>query len=689
MPVFSGSHHCVQARFQPKTLSLIVKFMVFLAPATLLGLLLVSLPLLIHLLVRRRGRLKDFPSLRFLRETPSFKLYPRRIRQPLLLALRAAAIILLVLGLARPLFISSAQTPEVARFILIDASLSMRTQGRAEAAREQARSIINQLASGERASVIALASEAMVLAELTGEKERLLAAVERYQPMGGACSYSAGFLNVRAQLLSQPKAAAHVDIISDFQAFDSGERAEIITLAAAGLNISTYEIGTEVERNAFLVDETLVKTERGYALSATELVSAPDGRSGARRVWTLEAGEGASPEIEWRTQTNKQVTGRLKVTRADDFDADDERFFAFAPRSENRVLLIEDGSGANPYLSAALEAGQEETTRFAFDRRDSLPEMATDLAPYSLIVLTFHGTARERETRVLLEYARAGGTVWMFLGRDLDAASWNSFASGGEGQGLPFESVARKSDSQSLTFGAMDTDASALRGLDESARSALSSVRVSEGYTVTPRPGADTLIRWSDGTQAFIAARTGSGQLMALGSSLDRASSDLGLTPAFPALVSSVLNAAEAAREPLSKVIGEAVRLNVAPETLVSLTDAQGRASVAKARELVRRPLNYFSEPGIYQLEFNGQQKFLAFNAPGPESERTLTTADELKRRFSANEAQGALVAKAAAPLEIAERRGSLWRYFLAAAFLLLIAELFVALRGSEQRRVE
>ena len=56
--------------------------MLFLAPLTLIGLLLVALPVLIHLLARRRARKVDFPSLEFLRETPSFKLHPRRIRHP-------------------------------------------------------------------------------------------------------------------------------------------------------------------------------------------------------------------------------------------------------------------------------------------------------------------------------------------------------------------------------------------------------------------------------------------------------------------------------------------------------------------------------------------------------------------------------------------------------------------------------
>lgn len=659
--------------------------MVFLAPLTLLGLLLVSLPLLIHLLVRRRGRRLDFPSLRFLRETPSFKLYPRRIRQPLLLALRAAAIILFVLGLARPLFTSSTKTPEAARFILIDASLSMKTRGRAEAAREQARAIVNKLKAGERAAVIAFASEAMVLAELTGDKERLLEAVGRYEPTGGAVNYRAGFAGVRTQLQTEPQVAAQVDIISDFQESGFEEQAEVISREAAQFRLSTYGVGSEIERNAFLTDELVVeKTERGLELSATEIVSESDGRSGARRVWTIEGNEGVSPEIEWRTETNNQITGRLKVLEPDEFDADDERFFVFAPPRETRVLLIEDESGATPYLNAALEASASNAgaTRFLLERRKDLPLSAIDLAPFSLIVVTLHGAAEVNEASALLEYARSGGTVWMFLARDLDAASWTQFASSDAGHALPFDSIARKSGSQPLTFGAMDTDAPQLRALDESALAALGAVRVSESYAVTPRAQTDTLMRWSDGTAAFISARTGLGTIMLLATSPERVSSELGLSPSFPALVSSVSRAAEATGEPLSQVIGEVVHLNVAPDTEVKITNAQGGVSLTKARELIRRPLNYFSEPEIYRLEFAGQQKFVAFNAPVPESERALTTIDELRQHFPANEGRSARASNVAASNDALEQSGSTWRYFLCAAFLLMIAELFMAMRG-------
>jgi hypothetical protein len=657
--------------------------MTFLAPATLLGLLLVSLPLLIHLLVRRRGRRLDFPSLRFLRETPSFKLYPRHIRQPLLLVLRAAAIILLVMGLARPLLISPAQTPEAARFILIDASLSMKTRGRTEAAREQARAIIKSLAKGERVGVIALSSEATALSELTGDRERLLEAVERYEPTGGALDYRAGFAEIRTQLLNDPQVAVQADIISDFQASGIEEWGEVIAREAGQFRISTYGVGREVERNAFLIDEAVRKTARGLELSASEIVSERDGRSGVRRAWMIDGTEGARDGIEWRTEANNQITGRLKVLEPDDFDADDERFFAFVPPREYRVLLIEDEAGATPYLNAALEAGagKEGKAAFALDRRKTSPESAADLASYALVVVMLHGAADEHEARALIEYAHGGGTVWMFLSRDLDAASWSRLASEAAGQSLPFESLARNSDNQQLTFGAMDTDAPQLRALDESALAALGAVRVRESYAVVPRASTDTLMRWSDGTPAFISSRAGEGTIMLLATPLERASSELGLSPSFPALTSSVTRATAKSREPLSQVIGEAVRLNVSPETDVRVTNAQGNMSVTKARELVRQPLAFFSEPGIYKLEFAGQQKFMAFDSPLFESERALTSADEFTRRLAIKEPQSARSINRSTSRQAIERGDSIWRYFLCAAFLLLVAELFVAMK--------
>lgn len=652
--------------------------MTFLTPLTLIGILLVALPLLIHLLVRRRARRLDFPTLKFLRETPSFKLYPRRIRQPLLLALRAAAIVLLVLGLARP-FLTFRKQPSPVRFILLDASFSMKARGRADAAREQARAIINKLSGKERAAIVAFSSEAKTLSETTADRGKLLAAIERYQPTGGAARYDAGLMEVVTQKEREPQGASEVDIISDFQ--QSGLEGTFAARGAADLSIVVYPVGSQIDRNAFLTDESVGKNERGVQLSATEIVSETDGRSGARRTWTIDALTGARSGIEWRTEANGQLTGRLKVLDADDFDADDERFFAFQPPPETRVLLIEDEGNAGLYLRAAFEAASDDgAANFKLDRARQLPDNEAVLSSYSLVVLTLHGAPRENEASVLTQYARAGGSVWMFLARDLDAESWSAFARKEEGRELPFEGLTRISGRR-LGLGAADTDAPQLRALGESSLASLRAVRINAGYALAPRASAETLMRWNDGRPAFISARVAGGSFVLLATSPERASSEMGASPSFPALASAILRSTSAVREPLSRTIGEAVRLNVAPDMDVKITNMEGRVSETKARELVRQPLAYFGEPGIYRLEFAGDQKFLAFNPEPSESERALATEDRLKQFFSVEKSENNLAADTSKRREALEGNGSAWRYFLIAAFLLMIAELFVAIR--------
>lgn len=653
--------------------------MTFLAPLTLIALLLVALPVAIHLLVRRRARRLDFPTLKFLRETPNFKLYPQRLRQPMLLAMRAAAIILLILGLARPLLTFYKQ-PTPVRFILLDASLSMKARGRADAAREQARAIVNKLQGDERAAIIAFSSEAKTLAATTADHARLLEAIEHYKPADAATRYDAGLMEVVAQKKREPQAESEVDIISDFQ--QAGLEEPVASRAAAAdLNIVLHPVGAQVERNAFLMDESLEKNERGAQLSATEIVSEADGRSGARRAWTIDALTGAGPGIEWRTEANGQLTGRMKVLEADDFDADDERFFAFQPPREMRVLLIEDEGDASLYLRAALEASSDERAAgIKLDRARQLPETEAVLGSYSLVVLTLHGAPRENEASVLSEYARSGGTVWMFLARDLDAESWSALANREEGRELPFESMTRISG-QRLSLGTADTDAPQLRAMDEGALASLRAVRINAGYALAPRVSAETLMRWNDGRPAFVSTRVGKGTILMMGSSPERASGEMGASPSLPALASAIARSSNVAREPLSGTIGEAVRLNVALDADVKITNTEGRVSETKARELVTKPLAYFDEAGIYRLEFGGEQKFLAFNPASSESERALATEDRLKQIFSVDKMGSTVTRNVNDRREALEQSSYTWRYFLAAAFLLMLAELSIAMR--------
>ena len=74
----------------------------FLNPLLLAGTALVAIPIVLHLIMRRRPRHVEFPALRFVQKRHDVNRRRLRLRHWLLLALRVLAIVLLAAALARP-----------------------------------------------------------------------------------------------------------------------------------------------------------------------------------------------------------------------------------------------------------------------------------------------------------------------------------------------------------------------------------------------------------------------------------------------------------------------------------------------------------------------------------------------------------------------------------------------------------
>ncbi|MBD0324926.1 MAG: VWA domain-containing protein, partial [Pyrinomonadaceae bacterium] len=539
----------------------------------------------------------------------------------------------------------------------------------------------------ERAAVISCSSEALVLANITTDRQELLDAVERYQPGSSAIDFNQSFATATALLEREAWSAAQIDLISDFQR--SNLAASTTRPHQLPVRVVPHPIGSTIERNAFLLDESVFKNESGLLLSASEILEEAEGRIGTHQTRAIDAHTGDRPDITWRTEVNGQLTGRIRTLAPDDFDMDDERFFAITPpKRAMRVLLIAADAETNLYTGAALVAAANslDEKHSLIVRQKQLPETADELNAYAFVALTLHGALSAHELRLLTDYAEAGGTVWLSLAHDADVAALNALGSDIAAGVLPFKSLARQRSSASLHFGTADLSAPPLRAVTENSFDALRAVKVNEGYALEPRAGADTLMRWSNGTSAFVSARTrGGGRVMLLGVSTESASSSMGSSPSFPSLVYSLLREAIAPREPLSYALGEPVNLGFAPETSLTMTDETGRVVRVMSRDLMQRPLSVFNAPGIYRLEYEGGVRFVALNAPGAESERALAGAVEAQRYFDFKEPLTR--AGVSRRLEEAERSSNAWRHFLAAAFVLLIAELFVRVRQRKKER--
>jgi hypothetical protein len=120
--------------------------MAFLAPLFFAALATIAIPILIHLTQREKNKVVEFPSLMFLEKIPYQSVRRRRIRDWPLLAMRLAAILLIVLAFARPFFdrptiaLANASGPREV-VILLDRSYSMSYADRwtrAQAAARQA-----------------------------------------------------------------------------------------------------------------------------------------------------------------------------------------------------------------------------------------------------------------------------------------------------------------------------------------------------------------------------------------------------------------------------------------------------------------------------------------------------------------------------------------------------------------------
>jgi len=163
----------------------------FLNPIILAGLAVLAVPVLIHLVAQREARGRAFPSLMFLRNIPIKRARHRTLRDPLLLALRALALTLLVLAFAGPYLLND-ETPAIQdqslrqTVIAVDRSYSMRFDGRWERALARVGEEIERMPANASAALVLFDDVPYTAAAMTGDKSHLR------QALAGASTGHAG-----------------------------------------------------------------------------------------------------------------------------------------------------------------------------------------------------------------------------------------------------------------------------------------------------------------------------------------------------------------------------------------------------------------------------------------------------------------------------------------------------------------
>lgn len=437
--------------------------MTFLNPILLFGLAAVSVPILIHLLHRRRFRKITWAAMRFLRISVEQNRKRMRLEDMILLALRCLLVLLLALALARPALRSQAGGAfghaRITGVIVLDNSYSMGmsdgTRTRFEKAQEAALQALAAMPAGSATAVLFasdlvhaaipeptfdlnLARKVIREAPLTDRGTDLFPAIQR------AVDILQGRLVIRKEIY----------IITDGQAAGWRQLAEIQTV----LERARHEINTHL----VLVSE---HETQNLGVSGLQLAS---GLSPANQALRFEAritnygteerrnvrvvlgvnqdppgdefnldalAPGATRSVSLFAKLPRDgfhaVTARIPEDR---LGADDRRTVAVRAIQRVRVLLV-DGDPGNEardgevfFLRHALVPVAPELAPDYFVQTDTLtaPELSqAQLDDYDAVFLANVPEVPERTLLGLAQYLRRGGGLVVLPGGRVNPAFYN------------------------------------------------------------------------------------------------------------------------------------------------------------------------------------------------------------------------------------------------------------------------
>ncbi len=676
-----------------------------------------AVPVLIHLVHRRRAVRMPFSTLRFLRMVDQRVARRHRLKELLLLAARILLLGAVVGALYQPVVGSGAGAGghvPTAVCIVLDNTASMRavsggTMG-FERARKAASAVLEGLERGDGACIVPF--DAARSAELSTDLETVRSRLETFECGYGAAP-AADALNRAFKALGQAtQPAREVYVLSDFQrsAWESlpdrfGET------AAAEAPLYLVDVGREVTENLALRDvrfgpglqvtgsptEVFCTVEntgaRDMAHAADMLV---DGSGVAQADVRLAAGGVRRIKLRHAFRRPGWVAGEVRL-EPDQFAPDNSRYFAVAVREKLPVLLVNgDPSGVayedeTFYLDLALRAparSGEATSPVSTTTVEPGRLERLRLDDYACVVLANVRRLSEGLTERLSRYVRNGGGLIVFLGDRVEIESYNRGIAR-DLMGVEFGGIARSEDG--LPIRRINAGHPVYHGLAERMDFRRTAVRAF--YRASPGEGVVALAELSDGP-LLLEREVGAGLCIACTSTADMGWNNLPATPSFLPLIHQLIyRAAGSARAEEQITVGMPCKIDVPPseepvEVRFYGVEAEEEPLARKTVEPADRPTTVTFEgtgkPGIYRAVWRAagaqRERLFAVNIPREESRLERMPPAQLKDALKAEKVRVLAGADFSRDVLRREREGfPLWNYLFAAGLVLLVVESWVA----------
>lgn len=683
------------------------------------------IPLLVHLLYRRRPTDLPFSNLALLIRLQQGRLNLFRRESWLLLLLRTLAVLFLVLAFARPIIGDAGSIGTLpgspggrAIVLLIDRSYSMgrSLDGRRlfDAVAKRASGMISALSPEDRLYLIGFSNRAEPLsAGWLSDLEKARNMLANAGPTFASTDIAPALREASLLLRDCPQTMRDLFVLGDLAEHGFRGVQDSTTFFARGVSVWLFRHQAGQVRDAS-VDSIWVR-DRLAAEGAPATISARvsnrgdvpidplivDVIAGGRKMsgTTERLAPGETRDLSFTVPT--PLSGRLEGYVAigeDDLKADNRRFFSIVSQDTLRVVTLGDDVSDLRYVEDALRAGfapgvvRIDTNVLSTGApvspsdRPAGPGHCADLVVVSNVKSPSGG-----QIRLLEECLKAGGGILVALGDRVDAASYNEKLFPGilPARLIPLSGRAAATEGF-LQFDRFDFSHPVLEGL----RPYMDALRRPRSRLVygVEQPGRDVRvpIAFENGLPALCDARRSNGRVLLLNSSLGPRGGDLPVSGIFAPLMQRVAGYL-AAPSPASFEICSNAELPVTGDagkgaTAILESPAGDRLTVST---VVRDGVEFWrlgalSSPGIWRIRREGREiGEFAVNVDAAESRRGVVGEARLSRIFAGNQLRYVDIdrppASEQAPVDAqAPHARELWTACLVAALVLLCLEMIV-----------
>jgi hypothetical protein len=703
----------------------------FLNGAFLFAALAALLPLLIHLISRRRVATVDFSSLRFLKELERKRIRRVRLRQILLLIIRSLIILAAALALARPTLKGAlggagghARTSVA---IILDDSASMSRGGDGgdllSEVVDAAGEIAGLLDEGDQAFLVTASAPARaVLSQGTFSPDVLLESLSTIEAGPKATDYERA-LDIATGLLAESRNLnRELYLLGDLQRagwvhapvepgpgpIDEGgrddesgrdgpadpgadaPRAYVMSVAGPTANLGISSVAVERKYGGagglFSVSAQVANHGRrsGEVLVKLFIDGEQAGQAG------VDAGRGGSATARFAVTVDETEWHEGWVELPPDaMETDNRRYFVIPASRTTEVLVVRPDSGEEldeaDFIERALDP-TESGERFSVSvvSRDELPRQDDDRFP--VVVLADVGMLDDSSVTWLSRHIDEGGGALIVLGNRTDIRFWNAGLLP-ELAGMEIRAPVERSGGvrikpalqghpllDGLVFGERLVDDIAVRRAFET--------RPDGVEEVLELPGIGPALTFNRPAGAVGAP----GEVATLTTGIDPSWSDLPRSGFIvPVLHRLVERLSRTSSGPAESVVGEdlVARLSEIPVGRVEAESPSGRTVTAQVRQ-GRGPaavVERADEPGAYRFRADGRTVALgAVNADPRESDLAPADRAEVEERLGLSSVTFVDRDARLEDVVLQARYGrELWRAFLYVALVLLALEMYLA----------